>query len=362
MSPPRRRPANGARSSLREAREALYRGRVVDAAESLFAEKGPDMVENASPPLLLRDVIEDVGAVVALLERNAPYTPLGGWYRPGVDENAATSPMWFQNDWVHADLAVEGSDLFVGHPRYHEAARRFCDAEVILPHSLYVNVMVGIERSGPAHTDNPKFRGRERKNTPMWLLRTMLWSALFRRWEIRQATAIWWLNDVEEGGLLYWADGPGRPPHRHVGAMANTALLGDNHHMFHQVERIGPFDRGTQLITQRAELAPVADGSGEWAVVDRGAEVFRAPLERYRVSVLWKADVHPSEEERRALADDMLTLEEVARVFDRDLARRGEKLRFDLERLDDPGFQQALAAVYPEAVPVDAAPSIYDAA
>jgi hypothetical protein len=61
--------------------------------------------------------------------------------------------------------------------------------------------MVCLDRFGPAHTDNPKFRGRERKNTPMWLLRTMLWSELFTRLEIVQATAIWWLNDVEEGDL-----------------------------------------------------------------------------------------------------------------------------------------------------------------
>jgi hypothetical protein len=319
------------------------------------------MIHTARPPVLLRDVIVDIADVVALLGRNAPYTPLGGWYRPGVDDDTPTSPMWFQKDWVHADLAVEGSDLFQRNERYHEAARRFCDAEVILPHSLYVNLMVGIDKHGPAHTDNPKFRGRERKNTPMWLLRTMLWSELFTRWEIVQATAIWWLNDVQEGGLLYWADGPDKPPHRHVGAMANTALVGDNHHMFHQVERMGPFDTN-RLVTQRAELAPAADGSGDWAVVDRGAEVFRAPLDRYRVSVLWKADVYKDEAEHRELARDTLSLEDVARVFDRDLEARGEQLRFDLERLEDPAFQQALAAVYPEAIPVEAGPSIYDAA
>ena len=318
------------------------------------------MVYNAQPPVLLRDVIEDVRDVVALLERNAPYTPLGGWYRPGADEDVATSAMWFQKDWVHADLAVEGSDLFQQNDRYHEAARQFCNAEVILPHSLYVNMMVGIDRAGPAHTDNPKFRGRERKNTPMWLLRTMLWSELFRRWEIVQATSIWWLNDVDEGGLLYWDDGPDEPPHRHVGAMANTALLGDNHHMFHQVERVGPFDQGTRLVTQRAELAPADDDSEDWAVVDRGTEVFRAPLDRYRVSVLWKADVYATEEERRAVSDDTLSFEEIARVFDRDLARRGEKLRFDLEQLEDLAFQEALAASYPEARPVGAEPSIFD--
>jgi hypothetical protein len=318
------------------------------------------MVHIAPPPILLRDVIEDVREVVALLERNAPYTPLGGWYRPGADEDVATSAMWFQKDWVHADLAVAGSDLFRRSERYHEAARRFCDAEVILPHSVYVNMMVGIDRAGPAHTDNPKFRGRERKNTPMWLLRTMLWSELFRRWEIVQATSIWWLNDVEEGGLLYWADGPDMPPRRHVGAMANSALLGDNHHMFHQVERMGPFDEGTRLVTQRAELAPLGNGASDWAVIDRGTEIFRAPLDRYRVSVLWKADVYESEEERRATANDTLTIKDVAEVFDKDLVSRGEGLRFDLERLEDPTFQEAIAAIYPEARPRGAQLSIFD--
>jgi len=320
------------------------------------------MIHTAKPPMLLQDVIEDTGDVVALLERNAPYTPLGGWYRPGVDQDVAASPMWFQKDWVHADLAVEGSELFQQSERYHEAARRYCDAEVILPHSLYVNMMTSIDKCGPAHTDNPKFRGRERKNTPMWLLRTMLWSELFTRWEIVQATAIWWLNDVDEGGLLYWADGADKPPHRHRGAMANTALLGDNHHMFHQVERMGPFDQNQRLVTQCAELAPVSDRSGDWTVVDRGAEVFRAPLERYRVSVLWKADVYPTEAERQASADDTLSLEDVAQVFDRDLEARGERLRFDLERLEDPAFQRAFQAVYPEAIPVGAGQSMYDAA
>lgn len=319
------------------------------------------MIRTADAPILLHDVIGDPAQVVALLERNAPYAPLGGWYRPGVAEDVAASAMWFQKDWVHDALAVEGSDLFQENERYHEAARRFCNAELILPHSLYVNLMVGLDRCGPAHTDNPKFRGRERKNTPMWLLRTMLWSELFTRWEIVQATAIWWLSDVEEGGLLYWADGPDEPPRRHVGAMANTALLGDNHHMFHQVERVGPFEPRTRLVTQRAQLAPATDGSDTWAVIDRGAEIFRAPLERYRVSVLWKADIYPDESERRAVADDTLGLDDVARVFDRDLKARGEKLRFDLERLGDTSFQRALQATYPEAIPVGAQPSIYDA-
>lgn len=314
----------------------------------------------APPPVLIENVFEHPEEVIAILERNAPYTPLGGWYNPNADMDAATSAMWFQQDWVHADYEAPGSELFLQCPRYFEVARAYYDAEVIVPHSVYVNVMAGLAEHGPAHTDNPKFRGRERKNTPMWLLRTMLWSGLFERWEIVQATAIWWLSDVEEGGLAYWADGPDHPPHRHVGKMANTALIGDNHRMFHQVERVGPFDQGTRRVTPRAELARATDGSGEWVVTDRGAEVFRAPLDQFRVSVLWKADVYPSEAERARVADDQLSLDDVARVFDEDLRSRGEHLRLDLDRLEDPALATEFGAVYPEAIPVGAGRTIYE--
>ena len=314
----------------------------------------------APPPVLIQGVIEDLDRVYTLLSDCAPYTPLGGWYAPGADPDAATSALWFQQDWVHADYRAPGSDLFLQCERYFDVTRDYYDAEVVLPHSVYVNMMAGLAECGPAHTDNPKFRGRERKNTPMWLLRAMLWSGLFTRWEIVQSTAIWWLNDVEEGGLRYWADGPYASPHRHVGQMANTALVGDNHRMFHQVERVGPFDQGTRRVTPRAELAPLAGDETVWAVHDRGEEVFRAPLADYRVSVLWKADVYESEAQRQDVADDQLSIDDVARIFDEDLAKRGEAVRFDLERLEDPSFAAEVQAVYPEARPIEAGRTIYD--
>jgi hypothetical protein len=52
--------------------------------------------------------------------------------------------------------------------------------------------------------------------------------------------------------------------------MANTALIGDNHGMFHQVGPIGPFDEGTRRITPSAVLGPVADSTGDWGVTDHG--------------------------------------------------------------------------------------------
>ena len=91
------------------------------------------MIHYSDPPVLLREVIDDIGDDVRLLERAAPYTPLGGWYRPGIDLDTPSSAMWFQNDWVHADLRVPGSELFLFHDRVMQAARDFYGAEVVVP-------------------------------------------------------------------------------------------------------------------------------------------------------------------------------------------------------------------------------------
>jgi len=316
-------------------------------------------IRYAPPPVLLHDVVDDLADVVALLESQAPYHPLGGWYNPGADPHARTRPMWFQKDWVHDTFHAPGSDLFLQHPVYLDAARSFYGAEVVEPHSVYVNLMTSIADGGPAHTDNPRFHGRDRTNTPMWLLRTMLWSGLFDEYEILQATAIWWMNDVEGGGLLYWPGGPHEPPEHHVGAMANTALFGDNHGMFHQVAPIGPFDAGTRRVTPSAVLGPAGDGTGDWTVTDHGTLELRAPLDAIRVSVLWKADVYPTAAERDTRTRNPLSMQDVADIFDDDLARRGEALRFDVARIDDPGLKAELAVVYPEAVPLGALRSAF---
>ena len=308
----------------------------------------------SDPPVLMHGVIDDLDAVVAILERQAPYTPLGGWFRSGSAPVEPTLPMWFQNDWVHDTFVAEGAELFLHHPGYTDAAKRFYGAEVVEPQSVYVNLMTAIDGGGPAHTDNPRFHGRDRTNTPMWLLRAMLWSGLFPDHEIVQATAIWWMNDVDGGALLYWPDGPDRPPHRHEHPMANTALLGDNHGMFHQVGPVGPFDGRPHLVTAAAELAPARNGSDDWVVTDRGEERHRAPLAEIRVSVLWKADVYRTEAERVRRTATALSLTDVADAFADDLAARGLDLRLDLDRLDGPALRADFAAAYPEAVPVGA--------
>ena len=45
---------------------------------------------------------------------------------------------------------------------------------------------------------------------------------------------------------------------------------------------------------------------------DKGKEALRLPLDQFRVSVLWKADVYADEAERIELAKDTLSVDEVA--------------------------------------------------
>ena len=96
-------------------------------------------------------------------------------------------------------------------------------------------------------------------------------------------------------------------------------------------------------------------------MTDRGEVCYRAPLESYRVSVLWKAHVYQTEEERRVRQAEELSLEEVARLFAEDLSAKGSDLRLDLTRIEDPSHVSELAEFYPEAKPVDAGPSVFDA-
>ena len=103
-----------------------------------------------------------------------------------------------------------------------------------------------------------------------------------------------------------------------------------------------------------ATEAPIPTESGETR--------YRAPLSHYRVSVLWKADVYRDEADRRRQMADTLSMPDVARIFDRDLEQRGADVRLDLDRIEDPGLIAAVNAIYPEAVPVDRAPSIFDPA
>ncbi len=95
--------------------------------------------------------------------------------------------------------------------------------------------------------------------------------------------------------------------------------------------------------------------------MDRGGEAYRAPFDQFRASVLWKADIYPNEDERRRVERDTLSLEEVEQIFNEDLSKHGVAFRLDRDHLDDPALPGVLAATYPEAVPIGAGTSVFDA-
>ena len=115
------------------------------------------------------------------------------------------------------------------------------------------------------------------------------------------------------------------------------------------------------LVSARAELSPAGDGTEDWIIRDRGVDCYRAPLRSYRVSVLWKADIYRDEAERTRALANLLSLADVADVFNEDLKEKGHGVRLDLERVEEPELAAAIQAVYPEAVPMGKLRSIYDA-
>ena len=173
-----------------------------------------------------------------------------------------------------------------------------------------------------------------------------------------QSTAIWWLDDVEGGGLSYWPDGPNMPPTEHVGDMKNTALLGDNHGMFHQVGPVGPFDNGTLLVTPSAQLHPTQDET--WVVTDHDEIIYAAPLNEYRVSVLWKANVYSNIEEQQHKQSNPLSIENVIMIFNADLEERRHELRLSKENIEAKNIISEMSKIYPEPKPVNALPSVFE--
>jgi hypothetical protein len=91
------------------------------------------------------------------------------------------------------------------------------------------------------------------------------------------------------------------------------------------------------------------------AVSYRPARVVADDLEDRRVSALDHVEWGACSPTRICARD-----RDVAAIFNRDLARRGEAVRFDLARFEDPRLAKALSAVYRQPVPLGARPSIYD--
>ena len=210
------------------------------------------------PPIAIEHVLSNPGEVHTLIANGSPYysvqryveslDQLRALSEAGQDDRRAPhKPMlvapWFRGDWcVPGRPHVPGVARFLEHPAFHSAAQQLFGAAVVRPEHVYVNLNPPLPKVDPGHVDVPCFRGATRARLPVWLLQVMHKSELFAAWYVPTATAVSWFYAGQGGGFTYWPDGPDAPP-RSRPCMSNTALMGDNDHMFHAVEAVGGSDR-----------------------------------------------------------------------------------------------------------------------
>jgi hypothetical protein len=257
---------------------------------------------------VLDTVVTDGEAVRELARVNGPYWQPGrmlaasGAVRDtaeGRDDELEADPALvgpvFRGDWAFGEALIDGAHELLHHEAFIAAAGQMYDTDVVVPEQVYVNLTTPLGRSGFSHTDIPEFRGLDRSNAPAWLLSAMGVSRLFEAERIHIVTAVAWFYRGEAGGLRYWPEGMDGPSVLQADTW-NTAVVGDNDFMPHEVQRVGP--RGSAPppgMTIRSELV---HDDGRWHIVDRGEVLGTYEDDEVRLSLSWKAKVHASEDER----------------------------------------------------------------
>lgn len=261
-------------------------------------------------PILLDTVVDDPETIRQMARDNGPYWQPGRTIassksatevaaNDGDDDatdfaNAMVGPT-FRGQWAFGEPMVDGADALLHHDGFADAARRMYGWDVLVPEQVYVNLTTPIGRQGFSHTDIPEFRGVDRRNAPAWLLTAMGVSRLFEAERIHIVTAVAWFYRGEAGGFRYWPEGMSGPSYLHDDTW-NTAIVGDNDFMPHEVQRVGP--RGSTKpagMTLGTEL--VCDGI-DWHIVEAGEVLATYPDAAVRLSLSWKAKLFRDDAER----------------------------------------------------------------
>lgn len=320
-------------------------------------------------PILLDHVVDDPESIRQLARDNGPYWQPGRTIassksatdvaaNDGDDDdtdfaNAMVGPT-FRGQWAYGDPMIDGGAELLAHDGFTDAARRMYGWDLVVPEQVYVNLTTPIGRQGFSHTDIPEFRGVDRRNTPAWLLTSMGVSRLFEAERIHIVTAVAWFYRGEAGGFRYWPEGVDGPSYLHDDTW-NTAIVGDNDFMPHEVQRVGP--RGSVKpagMTLSTEL--VCDGT-DWHIVDRGTVLATYPDEAVRLSLSWKAKLYRDEAERAdAEAGVGLTIDEAIARLGADLAASDQPEELAGDSVDSQALQAQLMRRY-SAYAISAPPS-----
>lgn len=317
-------------------------------------------------PVKIDQAFANPNQVRAMVLRHAPYWPVMRYFANATEEAAQNGakkvdsdkprrPMVvmpvFRGDWAYDEPKVDGAQELLYDEQLIAAAKQVFNAEVVVPHIVFVNLTTPMPSQGVGHVDIPAFRGIDRTQYPTWLLQMMGQSGLFEDVRVRIATSVAWLYHGENGGFSWWPDGPDGPRSVHDQNIDNTAIVGDNDFMFHRVEQVGTDGEPTARNLTLDSLLHPADESapdGDWAITDEGKELYRVPFEKVRVSISWKARVFSNSEEQRITEEhlDDIALDEVVDRFLEDLTNRGIACDRPPDPITDTDFITTVASTY----------------
>ncbi|MCB0994597.1 MAG: hypothetical protein KDB21_05880 [Acidimicrobiales bacterium] len=312
------------------------------------------------PPIPLDPATADPERLRAMARENGPYFQPGRYLVDGAAADSAgagerrrrevpagiVGPV-FRGDWARSgEPLVDGAAELLHHAPFVEAAKQMYETDLVEPEQVFVNLSTPMGGAAFSHIDIPEFRGIDRTNAPGWFLQAMGSSGLFEDVRITIVTAVAWFYRGERGFFRYWPHGRAGDSIRHE-RMWNTAVVGDNDFMHHQVEGIG----------QRGETPPpgmtidseLECRDGTWFIVDdtvatAGADRDLATYhdDQVRLSLSWKARVYADADDRRSTLDGVGAiglddaLDRFAGALDEPIAATGA------DALNDPALRDQL--------------------
>lgn len=256
-------------------------------------------------------------------------------------------------------LYPEIEDTFLNR-KFLDLGRRYWNAEYARPENMIFNINGPTNNFDGGHLDGAEFRGLNLKNTPNWLLNSMIRSDLFKKWQMKKAQVIaWFYRGSVGGGFTYWPKGPHATPERIAAPVWNRGIVAEVERMYHRGEANGPLEqRQTKGLTIDSRFGADPDTVDGWQITTDGEVIQKISAREMRMLVHWRADIFTDLTELKQVVDhtDDLTHDQVIDTFIKDIRNRGRAFETPSDPLHDRDFMHLLTEVYDPGLP-----SIYPA-
>src|SRR5262249_9666779 len=230
------------------------------------------------------------------------YIRTGGRFaRKESTESLGVRTNYFRETYAYDKPVMDGSEGFLWHEGFLEAARAVFGRPIVQPAIVYANLLVPGQELA-VHTDVPEFRGANRTKDPEWLLVVMHHSQLFDRWRMPIATGVAWFRGCRGGDFAFYPDGADGQPAT-VPAAHNTAVLvlTATAGVFHAVDRVA--ETAEPLPPLQIGMRLTYAGDDSWRVGFGDETVVRYRWDDIRFSVSWKAYCYADDAERRMVEE-----------------------------------------------------------